>query len=77
MIEKPNTTDKVIRFGCGFIFGLFVCMVPVILFFAGRDYSFVAYAALVALVFGVLSIRYGESFWRWMSRNWQIWLFWS
>ena len=67
--EAPDKTEKVIRFGCGFVFCLAVCVSSLIVFLIDKDRTFLAIVFVTALVFGIASMRYGDSFWRWVGRH--------
>jgi hypothetical protein len=76
LADSSDKAEKVIRFGCGFVFGLIVGVSSLILFLVGNDSSWLASALVVALIFGALSMRYGDPFWRWLSRL-SLWGWWS
>ena len=72
MSEHPpiDAFEKRIRLGCGVIaglvFGLFVGFLYLNLV-AGPLFAF---ATALAAVFGVLAVRYGDEFWKWLLRGW-------
>lgn len=72
MNEKPDATGKIIRFGCGAIFG----------FLLGFDFVYFGFSMLsaslivgivAAIIFGILALRYGDRFWERLT-NWIPWL---
>ena len=70
MSEYPpvDAFEKKIRLGCGaiagLVAGLFVGFVSLNLV-AG---PLVAFAIALAVIFGVLAVRYGDKFWSWILR---------
>jgi hypothetical protein len=72
MSEHPpiDAFEKKIRLGCGVIAGLvaglFVGFVSLNLV-AGPLFVF---ALALAALFGVLAVRYGDEFWKWLLRFW-------
>jgi hypothetical protein len=73
-MDNSDTSEKSIRFGCGFIFGLFLFgSASIRYFFHGGE--LIALIALVpAIVIGLAAAKYGDSFWQWLSRNWRWWI---
>jgi len=72
MPEHPpiDALEKKIRLGCGLIAGLVVG-----LFFGVLTLNLVAgplfaFAIVLAVLFGVLAVRYGDRFWMWILRYW-------
>ena len=61
---KPDSFEKRLRFGCGFVFGASVAVVVALQWLATFTGTFWAVAAGVAVVFGLLALRYGEGFWQ-------------
>lgn len=69
MSKKPPTHQKIdlsrftARFGCGFIFGLFAALGTGLLFgaqtMAGLFWGWI----LFSLLFGLLSVIFGDKFW--------------
>ena len=72
MSEHPpiDAFEKKIRLGCGLIAGgvagLFVGFLSLNLV-AGPLFVF---AVALAALFGVLAVRYGDEFWKWLLRFW-------
>ena len=60
---QPDKTEKALRFGCGFIFGL------VAGFFTAFQWVMSTWGGLAALAFasavicGLLAMKYGDAFW--------------
>ncbi len=70
-MDKPDTTEKGIRFGCGFLFGLFLGAILAVSATYGNGESAIAIVIATAFVVAVASMKFGDSFWRWLSRsNW-------
>ena len=69
---KPDSFEKGLRFGCGFVFGALVAVVVALQWLATFTGTFWAVAAGVAVVFGFLALRYGEGFWQRVS-DWFGW----
>ncbi len=69
MANKPDSTENVLRIGCGGIFGLlFGSYVGIRLFLAhDQIFFFILTILLFALIFGYLSFKNGDSFWE----NWR------
>lgn len=72
MNEKPDATEKNIRFGCGAIFGFLLGFDFVYFVFSTLTASFVV-GILAAIIFGILAVRYGDRFWERLT-NWIPWL---
>jgi hypothetical protein len=71
-MEPIDKTEKGIRFGCGFVLGLFVFGLSS-MWFAYEDRGFYLVTVLVAaLAFGLAALRFGDAFWRWFAR-WFSW----
>jgi hypothetical protein len=68
----PDISEKRIRFGCGFVFGLIVG------FFTAITYVFETWGFIIlvslcaAIVCGLLAKKYGDAFW-YSIRNWWFW----
>ncbi len=71
-MESPSSTEKVIRFGCGFFFGVIVIGLGGARAFYYRGDSFLAFILIAALIFGLAAMRYGDSFWR-ALKNFGTW----
>ena len=61
---KPDSFEKRLRFGCGFIFGGIVAFLVIAREVAVFTGTFWAAVAVAASVFGFLAMRYGDEFWR-------------
>jgi hypothetical protein len=57
---EPDSFEKRLRFGCGFLFGGIVAMLNV------GAFTGPAWAAVlgIAVIIGFLAMRYGDEFWR-------------
>jgi len=75
-LEPPDLTEKTLRFGCGFIFGLLVTGLSGFLWSVASGHYVVAVSVLAALICGVLALRYGDRFWHWLSRFSWWWPWW-
>jgi hypothetical protein len=64
---EPDSFEKRLRFGCGFIFGVVVTCLCTLQTFATVGGALIISG--VAIVFGFLVMRYGDDFWRVLS-NW-------
>ena len=71
-MEPPDTQEKVIRFGCGFVFGALLVAGSSITWSLASHYYYVAAAIIVGMSFGLLALRYGDAFWGRLSH----WLWW-
>lgn len=70
--EKPDATEKTVRFGCGAIFGFLLCFNFVYFGFSTLPASFVI-GIPAAIIFGILAVRRGDRFWERLA-NWIPWL---
>ena len=68
---KPDRTEKGIRFGCGFVFGLVVGLFTALTWIID-SWSIAVIALIAAVVCGLLAERCGDAFWR-SLRNWWYW----
>ena len=59
----PDDLEKRIRFGCGFIVGAILGFIGTLLAFPDHLPGSLLVGAGVALLFGVLAVRYGDRFW--------------
>jgi hypothetical protein len=71
-LASPDKTEKAVRFGCGFIAGLAVGGLGTAYAFYDSGFPIIAISIGVALVFAFAALRFGDSFWRWLSR-FSIW----
>jgi hypothetical protein len=60
--EKPDGCEKTIRFGCGFLFGGIVLLVPVAQSVYKTGNVFWLVVGIGAFICGLLAIRYGDRF---------------
>ena len=64
-----NSKSKVARFGCGFVFGLFLVLGLIGGTDAGNGgYGGAMYVLGIALICGLAAMLFGEAFWRWASK---------
>ena len=64
---EPDSFEKRLRFGCGFVLGAvvaFFVIARVATVFTDTSWAVIAG---VAVVFGFLAMRYGDAFWRGVS----------
>ena len=67
-----DKSEKAIRFGCGFVFGLILFGMSSVWFIIEERGTYVAAILIGATVFGLAALRFGEAFWRAFSR-WFSW----
>ena len=60
---EPDSSEKRLRFGCGFLFGSFIGFVFALREIAAFSGNFWAFVAGIALLFGFLAMRKGDEFW--------------
>lgn len=76
-MEPPDTQEKVLRFGCGFVMGLVVFGVGSITWSIARGFYGLAFVLIAATIFGLLALRYGDAFWdRLAQSSWWQWIRW-
>ena len=68
----PDSFEKRLRFGCGFLFGGFIGFIFALREIAAFTGFFWAFVAGIALLFGFLAMRQGDEFWH----NLPDWLRW-
>jgi hypothetical protein len=64
---EPDSFEKRLRFGCGFVFGGLVALLLIareVAAFTGLTWASVAG---IAIIVGFLAMRYGDEFWRGIS----------
>ena len=61
-----------IRFGCGFIFGAFMAAFSSLALSIYNAYYLIALLLATGIVFGFLSLRYGDEFW-YSLKSWLGW----
>lgn len=69
---EPNSFEKRLRFGCGFVFGAIVAFFVIIRGVAAFSGTFWAVVVVVAIGFGFFAMRYGDRFWHGVS-DWFRW----
>ena len=69
---EPDSFEKRLRFGCGFVFGALVAFLVVLRELAAFSGTFWAIVVAVAVIFGFLAVRYGDAFWQGVS-DWMRW----
>ena len=63
--HEPDALEKGIRFGCGSVFGFVVAFFAIGQEVAEFTGPFWASVAGIALILGLLAVRYGDEFWHW------------
>ena len=69
---EPDSSEKRLRFGCGFLFGGFIGFAFALREIAAFSGNFWAFVAGVALLFGFLAMRKGDEFWHSLA-DWLRW----
>ena len=67
-----DKSEKVIRFGCGFVFGLVFFGACSVWFLVHEPVTHAAAVLIGATIFGLAALRFGEAFWRAFGR-WFSW----
>jgi hypothetical protein len=71
-MKEPDSFEKSLRFGCGFVFGLFIGFLVA----AQSIYHSLGWLAtitfIVGVAFGLLAMRYGDKFW-YSIKKWDWW----
>jgi hypothetical protein len=62
-IPEPDAFEKRVRFGCGFVFGLVAGCLAALKYAAGSGSFFWMIVAGVAILLGLIAVRYGDKFW--------------
>lgn len=70
--SEPDSLEKRLRFGCGFVFGGLVAFLVGLREWAAFTGTFWPFVAGVAVVSGFFAVRYGDAFWRGVS-DWFRW----
>lgn len=65
-------TEKRVRFGCGFVFGLLLGGLSAATKFYDDGNTIIAVALVVAVLVGLAAAHLGESFWR-TVKHWVWW----
>lgn len=71
--HRPDAFEKRLRFGCGFLFGVVVVAYMLLRQLFEPSGTFWAVGAGVAVVCGVLAVRWGDRFWRVAVSWWWPW----
>ena len=61
--HEPDAFEKRVRFGCGFLFGAVVAFLLALREVGAFSSAFWAIVVAVAVIFGLLAVRYGDRFW--------------
>ena len=69
-VEPPDTLEKGIRFGCGFLFGLLAAIGGGFVYLGWRAQYIAAGCLLGGLLCGYAAMRFGDRFWAGLSRWW-------
>ncbi len=72
MERRPDSVDKGVRFGCGFVVGFLVAFLiglRVVSEFTGSSWAIIVG---IAVLIGILAMAFGDSFWDWL-RYWFWW----
>jgi hypothetical protein len=69
-VEPPDAQEKRIRFGCGFVFGLFTAGGSGFLYLVWNAYYIAAWCLLVGVLFGFAAMRFGDAFWHSLGKYW-------
>jgi hypothetical protein len=72
-LEPPDRAERVIRFGCGFIAGVFLIGAGSITGAMWHRQYWIAACLFVGVAFGLLAMKYGDAFWH---SSWFRWLWW-
>ena len=59
----PDRLERRIRFGCGFVAGSILGVLGALYLLADNLFTCALLGAGVALLFGILAVRYGDRFW--------------
>jgi hypothetical protein len=60
---RPDRLEKKIRFGCGFVFGVFSAALSSFAASLYNGWYLVALLVGIGIIFGFLAMRYGDKFW--------------
>lgn len=69
-MTQPDTYEKCVRFGFGFVFGLVAGALGIGLAFYDSGATVVVVSIVTALICALASLRYGSSFWYWVKDHW-------
>ncbi|HWX03479.1 hypothetical protein [Collimonas sp.] len=67
--EVLSEPEKIMRFGCGALLGVFIALLIVFKFMLSNFGLIAAIAVVAIFVCGVLALKYGDEFWR-EVKNW-------
>ena len=71
-MSPVDKTDSAIRFGCGFVVGLFVFAITFIGVFYDDPGPYIAIVLVSGVAFGLAALKFGDAFWHWFAR-WFTW----
>lgn len=71
-MKPSDKTEKALRFGYGFVFGLIFFGISSIWFVIEERDAYVVAILIAASVFGLAALWFGDAFWRGISR-WFSW----
>ena len=71
-MNPPDTEEKAIRFGCGFVFGGAAFAVGSIVSFS-NGYTFLAMLFFAGAGCGLLAMHFGDAFWKYVARHSHWW----
>jgi small-conductance mechanosensitive channel len=71
-LEQPDNAEKAMRFGCGFVFALAVLGFGAFRLLVSEGLLGLAVILPALILFGILAMKKGDSFWRWFS-DWSFW----
>ncbi len=63
-----GTERRGVRFGCGFIFGLVLAGISGVGAMFTDGWLFAALILLLAVIFGLAAMQFGDYFWRWVGK---------
>jgi len=69
----PDTSEKAIRFGCGFVVGLMVAVSALLEWADAPVERWVIAGLVVAAVCGWLAMRHGEGYWESLAKWLWFW----
>jgi hypothetical protein len=79
-VEPPDTLEKGVRLGCGFLFGCFAGFLVVVWLLTWKAYYLLAGSLVGGVLFALAALKYGDSFWLGLSRittvGWWRWSRW-
>jgi hypothetical protein len=73
-MKNLDSEEKVIRFGCGFLFGTFILAGRALVQSLDGGYYGLAFAILVGIAAGICAVRLGDTFWKYLiNSSWWRW----